>query len=217
MKLEPKIGKKAEEIFEKAIKENAEYADRGFAIVKEIPDDSILFIGLNPSFPKNEEIGNHFYPLEQNAGGYFAKFKAIADVCDSKWSHFDLLAVRETNQKNVEMLEYSNLKFICDQLFELAKPVLKSVKPKAVIVVNSLSRKYLGKDKIKSRNINLWLNFDFEFKPNNGAYYVTNSENLKDVPFFFSGMLTGQRALDLGSYERLKWHVSKVVNGELKP
>lgn len=31
------------------------------------------------------------------------------------------------------------------------------------------------------------------------------------IPLFFSGMLTGQRALDNGSFERLKWHIKKAV------
>ena len=33
----------------------------------------------------------------------------------------------------------------------------------------------------------------------------------KSIPMFFSGMLSGQRALDIGSYERLIWHIKFAV------
>ena len=42
-----------------------------------------------------------------------------------------------------------------------------------------------------------------------GTYKITLNE--KSVPVFFSSMLTGQRALDKGSFERLKWHVKNVI------
>jgi hypothetical protein len=34
----------------------------------------------------------------------------------------------------------------------------------------------------------------------------------ENTPVFLSGMLTGRHALDLGSYERLKWHLKFVNN-----
>jgi len=34
---------------------------------------------------------------------------------------------------------------------------------------------------------------------------------LKNVPIFFTSMLTGQRALDNGSFERLIWHINFVL------
>ncbi len=216
MNLEKEIKNQADAIFRKAHDKGTPFAERGYRIVSEIPDNSILFIGLNPSYPKEQEnyIGSDFYNLNQDASGYFGKFKEIAKACNnSQWSHFDLLSVRETKQSNVENLERSNLEFICDQLFELSKPVLQKVRPKAVVVVNTLARKYLGKDHYKNQNV--WLGFDFQFNKQNGAYYVANQANLKNVPFFFSGMLTGQRALDLGSFERLKWHLGKVLAGDL--
>lgn len=36
---------------------------------------------------------------------------------------------------------------------------------------------------------------------------VVNNSFLEGTPVFFSSMLTGQRALDLGSLERLEWHI----------
>lgn len=36
---------------------------------------------------------------------------------------------------------------------------------------------------------------------------VVNNSFLEGTPVFFSSMLTRQRALDLGSLERLEWHI----------
>ncbi|MCC5918838.1 MAG: hypothetical protein JJU02_16075 [Cryomorphaceae bacterium] len=213
MEIKAQIEKPLDQIFLTAKENGVPFADRGYAMVESIPDDCILFVGLNPSYPDGSKEGSHFYSLNQDHGGYFAKFKDIAKTCgeDTKWGHFDLLAVRETKQEQIGKLEQSNLDFIWDQLDKVARPVLASIKPKAVVVVNTMARKYLGKDKVQSQNI--WLGFNFEFNESNGAYYIKDApKNLDNVPFFFSGMLTGQRALDLGSLERLKWHVGKVLN-----
>lgn len=45
---------------------------------------------------------------------------------------------------------------------------------------------------------------DFKWDEELGTYTYKNN------PFFFSSMLTGQRALDNGSFERLVWHIKKV-------
>ena len=49
-----------------------------------------------------------------------------------------------------------------------------------------------------------------EFDDTIGTYRIINNPDFKDTIVFFSGMLTGQRALDNGSFERLKWHLNKV-------
>ena len=54
------------------------------------------------------------------------------------------------------------------------------------------------------------MNFEFEFDDTIGTYRIINNPDFKDTIVFFSGMLTGQRALDNGSFERLKWHLNKV-------
>ena len=46
------------------------------------------------------------------------------------------------------------------------------------------------------------LDFDEDFNNEIGTYKIKIGE--KETPIFFSGMLSGQRALDLGSLERLK-------------
>ena len=41
-----------------------------------------------------------------------------------------------------------------------------------------------------------------------------NEKSPPPAKVFFSGMLGGQRALDLGSLERLKWHIKAVHDGK---
>lgn len=50
------------------------------------------------------------------------------------------------------------------------------------------------------------------FNPRKGTYDLAIGGNIVSV--FFSGMLSGQRALDLGSYQRLKWHMKAVKDGK---
>ncbi len=66
-----------------------------------------------------------------------------------------------------------------------------------VVVNNTLSREFLGKN-------NAWLNYNFEENENIGT------QTYKNIPFFFTSMLTGQRALDIGSFERLIWHINYI-------
>jgi hypothetical protein len=101
------------------------------------------------------------------------------------------------------------LDFIYKQL-EISKQVIELARPKIIVVNNSLARKYLGLDKNIDRNENIWMNFTFDFDPNIGTYLISEGV-LKNTPVFFTSMLTGQRALDRGSYERLMWHINFVL------
>lgn len=186
--------------------------------VKNIPEHGIIFIGINPSLDdKNRERllnGNsleiEFYNLKQDGQKnhrYFKKFAEIGEELKLPWGHFDLLYIRETQQSKVqELMAYEKgLDFIFKQLMvtkEVIDNLLQITEPIIFVVNNTLARRFLGKDKNESEN--LWMNYDFEWSPEHGTYF------LKQHPFFFTSMLTGQRALDNGSYERLIWHINYV-------
>lgn len=186
--------------------------------VSEIPKSSILFIGLNPSLSESERIrlmeSNvkiEFYKHnseKENNHKYFHKFIDIAEQTNQTWGHFDLLYIRETKQDNIAKLigDKRGIDFIYKQIV-ISKLVLEKVieeaKPKLFIVNNTLSRKFLGKDKINNNNV--WMDLDFVWDNNIGTY------RYKNIPFYFTSMLTGQRALDLGSYERLIWQIKLVT------
>jgi hypothetical protein len=170
-------------------------------------------VGLNPSFDENKpEIESNFYPLKQKDNEYqkfFRKFEQISEETRLNWSHLDMLAMRETDQKKVGSLltNETGKQFIKEQI-EVSKEILEQCKPKVIVVANTLARQFLGKtydEKQDANVLSLW--YKFKFNEIIGTDLIINSENLKNVPVFFTSMLSGQRALDKGSYERLVWHI----------
>ena len=203
-------GKKIDEFWENEKFSEIKIKERGYAIQDYIHTNSLMFIGINPSYNGISEsffynnINNEIHP-------YFRKFQEISEIVDIPWTHFDLLFVRETQQNEIEKIysQQNGLDFIYKQL-EISKQVIELARPKIIVVNNSLARKYLGLDKNIDRNENIWMNFTFDFDPNIGTYLISEGV-LKNTPVFFTSMLTGQRALDRGSYERLMWHINFVL------
>jgi|26BtaG_2_1085354.scaffolds.fasta_scaffold13402_2 hypothetical protein len=196
---------------------------RGYGIHDEIIKDSILFIGINPSFIRTSKPGSYFINLDQNAKtrdgksyAYFKKFVHITNILNEKrgtgeklqWSHLDLLFHRETKQHFIDHLkkEKHGIDFISDQLRITRKILLKS-KPKVIVVSNTKAR-----DLLKSKNEKLSMGLDFHFDEELGTEVIINNPALEDIPVFFTSMLTGQRALDKGSYKRLIWHIDYALN-----
>jgi hypothetical protein len=193
--------------------------NRGFAISEKIEKDSILFIGLNPSFIEEQEPhlpDAIFYNLSQKGNyKYFKKFEEISSVSGIRWSHLDLLSLRETNQKCVtELFENpEGLDFIWKHLL-ITKQILERCEPKIIVVANTAARRLLGKD-VDTNSNNKWLGYQFHFDEAIGTYRFSSMDsNLMGTPVFFSSMLTGQRALDKGSYERLKWQIQWVLKND---
>ncbi|MCE9539407.1 MAG: hypothetical protein K8R85_09335 [Bacteroidetes bacterium] len=188
------------------IRTNSTYSNfpKSFLFPETIIQNALLFIGINPSSAK-DQIEYDSYNLEQknNVLPYYRKFENIAEECGMAWTHLDLLFFRETRQNYIkEILTTENgVNFIWEQL-KIADNLIKISTPKIIVVCNTQARTFLGKDKQNGKDE--WLNYDFKFDDNYGTYFW------EGIPVFFSGMLSGQRALDIGSYERLKWHIRKV-------
>lgn len=187
-----------------------------------VPKNGIIFIGLNPSISEKEKsellktsydefFYKHDTSKEHKHHRYFNRIVDMANELGVAWGHLDLLFMRETQQKKIwELLQSKDgLSFICDQLM-ISKKVIDEIidktdpKPKAFIVNNTLSRKFLGVEKNEELNKDIWMGYDFDWDATIGTY------RHKGIPFFFTSMLTGQRALDIGSYQRLIWHVGHV-------
>lgn len=190
-----------------AIKNNPgfQHLPKHFLYSAEIKTNALLFIGINPS-AEEEQAELASYKLEQsgNPHPYFKRFAEVAKECKTEWTHLDLLFFRETKQNTIQtILKAENgVQFICDQL-AISDALIKKCMPQAIICCNTLARRFLGKDKVGKDNV--WLGYEFVFDNELGTYLW------KDVPVFFSGMLTGQRALDNGSYERLKWQIRRAL------
>ena len=114
-----------------------------------------------------------------------------------------MLFYQETAQNSFHEIEKANggKEFIATQL-QITKQILEKAKPKVIVVSNTLARKLF------TENLSLNCVFDNEI----GTHRI-NEGLLKGTPVFFTSMLTGQRALDNGSFERLQWHIDCVLRG----
>ena len=200
-----------------------EIVSRGVVVEESIPEGALLFLGINPSFDdkKKEESGT--YKLE-NVGdeGFFRKAFQIAKNNGKPFGHHDLFPVRETDQKFIEgMLVHdgiayrakSQYKDFVEGCLSYAENIIIQSNPCMIIVANAFLTH---------------LFFDFRFNDNGkkllgflpgdkggiwderlGADFV--HINGRNVPILFSGMLSGQRALDFGSEFRLKWHIGHIL------
>jgi hypothetical protein len=188
---------------------------RPLAVTELIPN-SLLFVGLNPSLNENQKLPTEdertnpeFYTLDTepaNNHRYFKRFEDISKKVGHSWTHFDLLFNQQTDQRIISDIAYKQTNgadFIYQQLL-ISKALFDLVEPKIIIVNNSLAREFLGKDQVN--NTKVWVDFKFEIDNEIGTY------RLNGIPIFFTSMLTGQRALDIGSYERLIWHIKQVKN-----
>ncbi|MDO8577757.1 MAG: hypothetical protein Q7R50_01085 [Dehalococcoidales bacterium] len=202
--------------------------------------DALLFIGMNPSFvltayEKNLKDtnyqstdvkrffswGNHYFDMAEcgkiekimrtKYKKYFGKFEKIAEEAlgnPLKYEHIDLFFNRETSQREFERKILNNpvmKEFVLCQL-ELSKSLIKHVHPKLIVVANAGAAKLFEK---KAETGNLGEEFHLQWSEEQG--YHTAVINEKPIPVFLTSMLTGQRALDDGSYRRLKWHIKKAL------
>lgn len=178
----------------------------------------ILFLGMNSSFDGkifNSPIEWYSSEWEYAKGDYFSKFKEIQDECNASCAHLDILFFRETNQNFIKSLmkDEKGLNFLAKQI-AISKELIEHSKPRIILVANAFVKKFLGFDKNPEGTKGVWMNYDF-IKPFDNkigtSRFITENSNLYNVPVFFTSMLSGQRALDRGSYERLIWHIKFVL------
>jgi hypothetical protein len=187
------------------------FIDRGFAYPNSIRKNAVLFIGINPSYNEvKSDKGSCFYSAcegDRDIHPYFRKFKKLSN----NWTHIDLLGIREVKQNLVGnmCLKSLGLEFVVKHL-EITKRILEESAPKVIVVNNTLARRYLGKD-VDEKGNNTWMGYKFKFDDKIGTDRIVNTDSkLNGIPIFFTSMITGQRALDNGSFERLKWHIDFV-------
>lgn len=202
--------------------------DRGFAFQfdEEIRKPDILFLGINPSYIDNLQNGNNFYVKHEVTDyPYFKPFKRIQESLVEKysreieWTHIDLLVFRETNQsfikkKLIPKKTHLGNEFIIDQL-TIARRILEHIQPKIIVVSNTMAKELLGRNRGKHEKTQeesgVWMGLNFEFNEATGTDKIINSGKLDGTHVFFTSMLSGQRALDNGSRERLVWHINEVL------
>lgn len=199
----------------------------------ELHKDRLVFVGMNPSFSargfktilKNTEYAdvdmvsffkwhhissnpkliddcikmeNYAY---QNYPQYFGRPIEIAKQVGLKWQHIDLFLYKETSQasfmKRVRTKGVLN-EFGMDQI-RLFEEILVMIEPRCVVVTNATASEIL-REYIKN---------DLLWDEKRGFHWFTRGG--KKIPMFFTSMLSGQRALDRWSYERLVWHIGQAI------
>lgn len=205
---------KFNEIFNKSYYPSIMHIDYGFHSIEEIEENTLLFIGLNPSRKPEETtpFENPFYSLYQQGNSnkkFFKIFEDIGIAANLVWSHLDLLVVREQKQEIILNLlkDDSGRDFLFRQLM-ISKQIIEAINPRIIVVANTLARLLMGK--MQNDNKNVWIGYNFEFDEDFGTDIIVSDCPVKGVPVFFTSMLGEQRALDLGSRQRLIWHIKRV-------
>ena len=199
--------------------------DRGFVFEFDegMKNIDILFIGINPSYAKGSISETHFYNKNDvETKSYFKPFNGIVKELEENknynkkvtWSHLDMLVFRETQQSYIEselLKTEKGVDFVYKQLM-VSKKILEYLNPKIIVVSNTSARIFLGRDKFvkDKKEYGFWMNYDFEFDYELGTDKIVKNNKIKSYAFFTS-MLSGQRALDKGSRQRLVWHINKVL------
>lgn len=175
----------------------------------ELNADGILFIGINPSLTRNKEELKRLmgtkpdFGTDKNKGHkYFKKFFEIAEATKLPWGHLDIFYMRETSQNAVkDLLKNEQGRDFLNQQWVLTKSILDALlqgsEKRIVVVSNAFAR-----DIIMGNVNGLSEGYPLEFDEKIGTY------KYKNTIFFFTSMLTGQRALDKGSFERLIWQIN---------
>lgn len=139
---------------------------------------------------------------------YFKKFNTLVEELKISWSHVDLFFYRVTGQQILKNTVLENgkklpLNSFGEEQLELSLKLINGLSPKIILVQNAFSSEIFKNkwpmDFNNNENKMHFKKFGFDIVEIGG----------KKVPIFFSGMITGRRALDNHSFERLKWHIGK--------
>jgi hypothetical protein len=207
------------------ITSNIPLLDRGFVFQFDegLVEPDVLFVGINPSYKDGSDHENDFYIQEQGLQhSYFQPFKRIADAIESEydrkitWTHLDILVFRETKQSFIKEVLFKDpvgVEFLVDQI-AISKKILEYLRPKVMVVSNTMARELLGRNRFTKDGVEygVWMGYEFEFDHDLGTDVIVNHPILKGTKVFFTSMLSGQRALDNGSRQRLIWHIHKALS-----
>jgi hypothetical protein len=216
-KIQSLLEKKKEYVFDNSI-ELFEILNRGLLFPKTLSKNKILFLGINPSFRETHDnpygFNNFNFESEiidtpiENRYSYYKIFEQICNYYE--WTHFDIFPFREKNQAlltnliNQPFFEDLNKSFAL-----ISKEIIIESCPKIIVVSNAYLRRFFNKEN-DLKKTNEFSLFKTCFSNEIGTHIISD-DSLKNTPVFFTSMLSGQRALDVGSRERLEWHIRKLL------
>jgi|APCry1669193181_1035450.scaffolds.fasta_scaffold13786_4 hypothetical protein len=202
--------------------------DRPPLLYPQLNEDGILFIGCNPAWLEkmkaksfkelldNPSLQESMIKEEEKIRREYPYFKPCRDIAEAfgvNWAHVDWFFTRETSQQTAEerlLAEPAQwdapvkLTPFAQSQVDLARKLIDSCAPRVIVVINALASKIAR------------TTFELHTQPlDEGGFYQADIEGRK-VPVILSGMLTGQRALDQGSRERLQWHIKQALTERMQ-
>lgn len=181
----------------------------GFEEINHLLDDYFKFDKLGNK--EKEIISLDNTALKAEIGlDYFKKMHKLAEYIynsDSPpWLHLDLYFYRKTNQNYLKKLIDLMPPFFQSQIY-LSKDIIFWLKPSIILVANVYAGEVFREMYFPESRDGFFENVPLNDKT--GAYDLSLDEN-HIAHVFFTGMFSGQRAMDNGSYHRLKWHLKAV-------
>ena len=148
--------------------------------------------------------------------------RGVSTEKDAKYSVLDLFGIVQSTQKVIQD-DFLKNPDNYSEMFDIFLQYVKKVNPKVIIVANAFVRKVLKRDDdinfVNQKYDNFYkiggdVKFKLERNPNYGGYTFTIDPTGESARFqlFFSSMLSGQRALDKGSWENLVWLVNNYLS-----
>jgi hypothetical protein len=213
------ILKSKEQIINEISSDLFEILNRGLLYPKEFSKERILFLGINPSFRAkyDDPFGFNQITFEEeihkiSEDKRYVYFKVFETICKNlPWTHFDILPFRERNQKMITQFFHNGpneIQQILMEFLDISKKLIEESRPKVIVVSNAFVRNLFSFGIEKIENINYQI-FKTSFSEELGTHYITEGA-LINTPVLFTSMLSGQRAMDVGSRERLEWHIRKL-------
>jgi len=170
--------------------------------------DPDTFFQWPPSPDFNSETSDTIEALAHKYHPFFSPHRTLAQALNKNWEHFDLFAYRGTEQRSVRdlVLDQKNPEMLTkfgQKQFQVFNELLSLAKPAVVVVINALASQIYMQQRRP------------EFDTHQGCYQ--DAVGTHRFPVLLSGMLTGTRALDRFSRDRLFWHVAKAFNTSWSP
>ena len=169
---------------------------------------------------------------------YYSLFPKICKTLQldiEDWNHIDLLPFRSRDQNglisdfqlgtNISdwVIGGNTKKDIIRDCVSIFLGLVEYLRPKVIVVVNGFISKKIMENTgsyyvdgyrnpiITTQTENEDFNLYFSHAPND-CHRILKIRN--EYPLLLSSMVTGQRALDLGSRERLIWHIGQILVGQ---
>lgn len=181
--------------------------------------NGLLFVSCNPSgtdtdfYEQNNKIDYKevmWYPKKKDTSGFLGALKKFAEHCgyNGNYSKLDVFCVVKKSQDDVED-HYKKHKDVYEEMFDIFVSTVEKLEPKVIVVPNAFIRDLFQNDFSEK------IGYDKDQEPNCGGHKAKFGNH--ETYIFFTSMLSGVRALDVGSRELLEWAVKRHnVVAELK-